>query len=42
VIPGEGFGAPGFVRLSFAANIETIGKGIDRLEKWLKQLPKKS
>lgn len=38
LIPGEGFGAGEYIRLSFAANIETIKKGIDRLECWLKKL----
>lgn len=42
VIPGDGFGCDEYIRLSFATNIETIKKGIDRLERWVKQLPKKS
>ena len=42
VIPGDGFGCDEYVRLSFAMNIDTIKKGLDRLEVWLKQLPKKS
>ena len=37
VIPGEGFGAPGYIRLSFATSMENIKEGIDRIEKWLKQ-----
>jgi aspartate aminotransferase len=41
VIPGDGFGRDDYIRLSFATDIKTIEKGIDRLEKWLKQLPKK-
>lgn len=41
VIPGDSFGCNDYIRLSFAADIKTIEKGIDRLEKWLKQLPKK-
>lgn len=41
VIPGDGFGCDEYIRLSFAVNIETIKKGIDRLERWLKQLPKR-
>lgn len=41
VIPGDGFGCDEYIRLSFAVNIDTIKKGIDRLEKWVKQLPKK-
>ena len=37
VVPGEGFGAPGFVRFSFAASLDTIEEGLRRLEGWLKQ-----
>jgi len=37
VIPGEGFGAPGNIRLSFATSMENIEKGLDRIEKWVKQ-----
>jgi len=37
VVPGEGFGAPGFIRLSFATSMENIKEGLDRIEKWLKQ-----
>ena len=42
VIPGDGFGCEEYIRLSFATDIETIKKGIDRLERWVRQLPKKS
>lgn len=42
VIPGDGFGCDDYIRLSFALNIDKIKKGVDRLEKWVKQLPKKS
>lgn len=35
VIPGEGFGWPDYIRLSFATSIQSIDKGIDRIEKWL-------
>ena len=41
LIPGDSFGCNDYIRLSFATDIKTIEKGIDRLEKWLKQLPKK-
>jgi len=34
-IPGEPFGAPEFIRLSFATSTEAIKKGMDRIEKWL-------
>ncbi|NQT90891.1 MAG: pyridoxal phosphate-dependent aminotransferase [Candidatus Omnitrophica bacterium] len=37
VIPGEGFGTPGYIRLSFATSMENIEKGFDRIEEWLKQ-----
>jgi len=37
VIPGEGFGAPGFIRLSFAVSMENIKKGLDRIQEWVKQ-----
>lgn len=42
VIPGDGFGCDNYIRLSFTMRPETIKKGIDRLEKWVKQLPKRS
>jgi aspartate aminotransferase len=32
VIPGEAFGARNFIRLSFATKMETIKKGMDRME----------
>ncbi len=31
VVPGSGFGAPGFVRLSYATSMENITKGLDRM-----------
>ena len=34
VIPGEPFGADGYIRLSFATNMETIKKGMDRMEEY--------
>ena len=34
VIPGEPFGAGNFIRLSFAANMEAIKKGMDRMEEY--------
>ena len=42
VIPGDGFGCDDYIRLSFTADIKAIEEGIDRLEKWLRQLLKKS
>lgn len=35
VVPGDGFGAPGFVRWSYAASMENIKEGLDRLERFL-------
>ncbi|MFC1594423.1 pyridoxal phosphate-dependent aminotransferase [Candidatus Omnitrophota bacterium] len=37
VIPGIGFGQEGYVRLSFAVDIATIEKGIDRLQEWIRR-----
>jgi len=37
VVSGEGFGSPGYIRLSFATSMENIKEGLDRIEKWLKQ-----
>jgi len=36
VIPGAGFGADDYIRISFAAGREQLAKGMDRLEDWLK------
>ena len=35
VVPGSGFGAPYFVRLSYATSMENIEKGMNRLEEFL-------
>ncbi|RLS52348.1 MAG: pyridoxal phosphate-dependent aminotransferase [Planctomycetota bacterium] len=35
LVTGDAFGAPSYVRLSFATNIETLSAGIDRLEQFL-------
>ena len=37
VVPGEAFGASGFMRLSFATSMETIDEGLQRLRRWLSQ-----
>jgi len=37
VIPGRGFGQDNCIRLSFATDLESIKKGMDRIEKWVKQ-----
>ncbi len=36
LVPGSAFGAPGYVRISFATSLEEIAEGMDRLEKFLK------
>ncbi len=36
VVPCSGFGAPGFVRWTYAASMENIKEGLDRLEKFIK------
>jgi len=35
VVPGSGFGAPGHVRLSFAASMQTLEKALDRIARVL-------
>ena len=37
VTPGTGFGAPGYIRWSYAASMENIREGMDRLERFLAQ-----
>lgn len=37
VIPGDGFGAPGFMRLSFATSREHIQEGTKRIVQWIKK-----
>jgi aspartate aminotransferase len=36
VVPGEPFGAPGYLRLSYATSLDNIKNGLDRLEQALK------
>lgn len=36
IVSGDAFGAPGYVRLSFAASMETLSKGLDAIEEFLK------
>ncbi|MFA9477647.1 pyridoxal phosphate-dependent aminotransferase [Phycisphaerales bacterium AB-hyl4] len=38
VVPGEDFGAPNHVRLSFATSLEQIDKGLDRIADYLSKL----
>jgi aspartate aminotransferase len=35
LIPGKGFGMDNYVRISFAAGLEQLEKGMDRLGAWL-------
>ena len=35
VVPGSGFGAPGRLRVSFAADMETIDTGLERLRRFI-------
>lgn len=37
-VPGDGFGAPGYLRFSYATNLETIKTGIQRVRSALAQL----
>ncbi len=34
VVPGEAFGAPGFLRISYATSLERIEEGLRRLERF--------
>lgn len=38
VVPGVGFGSEGYFRFSFATDIESIRKGIKRIEEFVKEL----
>lgn len=38
LVPGKGFGAPGFVRLSYATSDENLRRGLERLESFLNEL----
>ncbi len=38
IVPGTGFGAPNYVRWSYAVDMENIKKGVERLKNFLKQL----
>ena len=37
VIPGDSFGAPGFIRISYATSEEQIRKGVTRIADWVKK-----
>ena len=36
-IPGDSFGAPGFIRLSFATSVERIQEGTKRIKDWIRK-----
>jgi aspartate aminotransferase len=38
VVPGEGFGAPGYIRLSYATSDDVIEKGLERLARFCEKL----
>lgn len=38
VVPCADFGMPDYIRLSYATSMETIKKGMDRLEEFVKEL----
>jgi len=40
-VPGEGFGAAGWIRFSFATSENTIREGINRIGEWIKQRGKR-
>ena len=35
VIPGDGFGAEGYIRLTFSTSQERIKEGISRIKSWI-------
>jgi len=41
-VPGDGFGAPGHIRFSYATSIEIIEKGIERVRSVLEKLLNRS
>ena len=38
LVPGDAFGAPEYVRVSYATSMENISTGLERLESFLKEL----
>jgi aspartate aminotransferase len=40
VVPGAGFGAHNYVRLSYATSMDIIKKGLDRIESFIKKIEK--
>lgn len=37
VVPGEAFGMPGYIRISFATSMSELERGLDRIERFLQQ-----
>jgi len=37
-VPGSGFGAEGYIRLSYATSMDAINTALDRLEEWVSEL----
>ena len=42
VVPGEAFGAPGYLRFSYATSMERIEEGLTRLDKFLRSMSPRS
>lgn len=38
LVPGEGFGAPGYIRISYALSMEEISTGLGRLKEFFKEI----
>ncbi|MBN2406845.1 MAG: pyridoxal phosphate-dependent aminotransferase [Elusimicrobia bacterium] len=38
LVPGEGFGAPGYVRISYATSMDDLAEGIGRFKAFLKEI----
>ncbi|MFC2091751.1 pyridoxal phosphate-dependent aminotransferase [Elusimicrobiota bacterium] len=38
IVPGEGFGAPGFIRLSYATSIQEITEGLKRIKEFISEI----
>ena len=42
VVPGEAFGAPGYLRCSYATSMERIEEGLARLDRFLRSVSPRS
>ncbi len=38
LVPGQGFGAPDYVRISYALSLDNVRLGLDRIESFLQEL----